>query len=262
MKGLLLALALVASLVRTTASAHAAPCQFVLGFEALHALAPTDIGDCTENQSFASNGDAQQHTTRGLMAWRKADNRTALTNGYTTWLNGTSGLATRLNTERFSWEADFGAPGTTAVPSVSLTVAGAAGGSTTGAISGAGGSVSAGNVTVSAPSGFSGSSTTAPPPSITAGSPAGPDLAALVACRNAAINLSLTGGLEPAGSASLSALLKMCDNPPQKPFPPVSLIMHCYTGSFDTMLGKPASKVNSADLMAMLNHCADNGTPA
>ena len=83
----------------------AATCQFILGFKSLHDLDPADIGDCTENQAFASNGDAQQHTTKGLMAWRKADNWTAFTNGYTTWINGPDGLVNRLNTDRFPWEA-------------------------------------------------------------------------------------------------------------------------------------------------------------
>jgi hypothetical protein len=89
------------------AGAQAAPgCQFILGFKTLHDLDAGDIGDCTDNQVFAANGDAQQHTVAGLMAWRKADNWTAFTNGYWTWINGPSGLAKRLNTQRFSWEAN------------------------------------------------------------------------------------------------------------------------------------------------------------
>jgi len=87
------------------ALAQAAPCQFVLGFKALHDLDTPDIGDCQDNQAFAANGDAQQHTTKGLMAWRKADNWTAFTNGYMTWINGPNGLVSRLNTDRFPWEA-------------------------------------------------------------------------------------------------------------------------------------------------------------
>lgn len=114
----LASLALLASmLVPPTAAAQAAPagCQFVLGFKTLHDLDPQDIGDCLDNQSYAANGDAQQHTLRGLMAWRKADNWTAFTNGYTTWLNGPSGLVNRLNTDRFPWEKDTAAaPASTA----------------------------------------------------------------------------------------------------------------------------------------------------
>ncbi|HEX6513522.1 MAG TPA: hypothetical protein VF157_14560 [Chloroflexota bacterium] len=91
----------------TVASAQTAgPCQYVLGFKTLHDLDPGDIGDCQENQSFAPNGDAQQHTSKGLMAWRKVDNWTAFTNGYMTWINGPAGLASRLNTQRLSWEAN------------------------------------------------------------------------------------------------------------------------------------------------------------
>ena len=41
------------------------------------------------------------------MAWRKADNWTAFTDGYRTWLNGPNGLVQRLNTMRFEWEADY-----------------------------------------------------------------------------------------------------------------------------------------------------------
>src|SRR5438270_11089641 len=91
-----------------------APCQFVLGFKTLHDLAPADVGDCLDNQASAANGDALQHTTKGLMAWRKADNWTAFTNGYETWINGPAGLARPLNTERFTWDA--AAPAAAAAP--------------------------------------------------------------------------------------------------------------------------------------------------
>jgi hypothetical protein len=85
-------------------------CQFVLGFKTLHDLLPSDAGDCLEDQSFASDGDAQQRTSKGLMAWRKADNTTAFTNGFKTLLLGPDGLASRLNSDRFSWEAPAPAP--------------------------------------------------------------------------------------------------------------------------------------------------------
>ncbi len=88
------------------APAAVGACQYILGFKSLHDLDVSDTGDCTENQAFAANGDAQQHTTAGLMAWRKADNWTVFTNGYWTWINGPNGLATRLNTERFTGEAN------------------------------------------------------------------------------------------------------------------------------------------------------------
>jgi uncharacterized protein len=80
------------------------PCQFVLGFKALHDQLATMVGDCKQDQHFATNGDAQQDTTGGLMVWRKLDNWTAFTDGFQTWVNGPLGLQQRLNTERFDWE--------------------------------------------------------------------------------------------------------------------------------------------------------------
>lgn len=104
----LAAVALIVSLfTASSAFAQSAPgCRFILGFATLHSLDPADIGDCTDNQAFAANGDALQHTTNGLLVWRKLDNWTAFTNGYQTWINGPSGLAERLNTQRFRWEAN------------------------------------------------------------------------------------------------------------------------------------------------------------
>jgi len=87
------------------AAQQAPGCQFVLGFKTLHDLIPADVGDCLENQGFGDNGDALQHTGKGLLVWRKADNWTAFTNGYNTWINGPNGVAKRLNTDRFPWEA-------------------------------------------------------------------------------------------------------------------------------------------------------------
>ncbi len=82
-----------------------APCQFVLGFAALHDAIPAEVGDCLDNQTFAPNGNGEQRTTKGLMVWRKADNWTAFTNGYATWVNGPNGLQRRLNTECFPFES-------------------------------------------------------------------------------------------------------------------------------------------------------------
>lgn len=88
----------------------AADCQFILGFAALKALidaaaGPDKVGACLENQRFnPENGDALQQTTGGLLVWRKADNWTAFTDGYRTWINGPHGLQARLNTEQFEWE--------------------------------------------------------------------------------------------------------------------------------------------------------------
>ncbi|HLQ35827.1 MAG TPA: hypothetical protein VK457_24325 [Chloroflexota bacterium] len=110
MKRLVISLALLASFaLPATAAAQTAPapCQFVLGFKALHDLDANDVGDCIDSQFLAQgNGDQQQHTTKGLMAWRKSDNWTAFTNGYKTWINGPNGLVSRLNSDRFPWEKD------------------------------------------------------------------------------------------------------------------------------------------------------------
>jgi hypothetical protein len=93
------------------AHALAAPCQFVLGFAQM-AAAVAEVGQCKEDQHFAPNGDAQQATTGGLLAWRKADNGTAFTDGYRTWLMGPHGLQRRLNTEQFAWEQQAVSPPT------------------------------------------------------------------------------------------------------------------------------------------------------
>ncbi len=108
-KRLLAAIGIVLSLVTATPvsaqqSAPAPACQFVLGFAVLEQAVP-QVGECQENQHFADNGDAQQQTVGGLLVWRKADNWTAFTDGYRTWLNGPNGIQQRLNTERFPWEA-------------------------------------------------------------------------------------------------------------------------------------------------------------
>ena len=67
------------------------------------------VGECLDNEHYNAIGDSNQHTTGGLLAWRKADNWTAFTDGYRTWVNGPNGLQQRLNTERFEWEADYAA---------------------------------------------------------------------------------------------------------------------------------------------------------
>lgn len=86
---------------------RAETCTFVLGFKTLHDLIPDVVGNCVVDEHHnPANGDALQETTRGLLVWRKADNFTAFTDGYRTWVNGPLGLQVRLNTERFAWEAD------------------------------------------------------------------------------------------------------------------------------------------------------------
>lgn len=85
---------------------QAAGCRFVMGFAQLRQLIGAEkVGDCLENERAAANGDAVQRTSGGLLVWRKADNFTAFTDGYRSWVNGPNGLQSRLNTEKFDWEA-------------------------------------------------------------------------------------------------------------------------------------------------------------
>ena len=91
-------------------AAAAAECKFVLGFATLKTLIKLSegqdkVGACLENERFDPvRGEALQQTTGGLLVWHKADNWTAFTDGYRTWVNGPSGLQSRLNTEQFDWE--------------------------------------------------------------------------------------------------------------------------------------------------------------
>ena len=90
----------------SAAATPAAPCHFQLGFAALQGLIPAIVGACLDDETYAANGDSLQHTMKGLLVWRKADNFTALTDGYHSWVNGPNGLEERLNSERFAWEAN------------------------------------------------------------------------------------------------------------------------------------------------------------
>lgn len=91
-----------------TSTVSAADCEFRLGFKTLRDLIGHEIvGECLENEHYNAIGDSNQHTTGGLLAWRKADNWTAFTDGYWTWINGPQGLVKRLNTDRYTWEADY-----------------------------------------------------------------------------------------------------------------------------------------------------------
>ena len=100
-----LALAMAATWAGTAHAQTTPSCQFGLGFKTLHDMDAADVGDCLDSQVYVANGDAQQHTSKGLLVWRKADNWTAFTNGYKTWINGPQGLVSRLNTDHFPWEA-------------------------------------------------------------------------------------------------------------------------------------------------------------
>ena len=111
----------VVLMILSEGTLHAANCEFRLGFKTIRDLIGHDIvGECLENEHYNEIGDSNQQTTGGLMAWRKADNWTAFTDGYRTWINGPNGLVMRLNTERFDWEADV-RPETTPAPTVALT---------------------------------------------------------------------------------------------------------------------------------------------
>lgn len=105
-----LALLILALLVQGLAApARAAPadCEFVLGFQTLRAAIADVLGECLEDVRYdPDTGDAYQMTAAGMLFWRKADNHTAFTDGYRTWVMGPEGLQVRLNTERFEWEVE------------------------------------------------------------------------------------------------------------------------------------------------------------
>ena len=104
-------LAILLALPARPAAAQSSACGFALGFKAIVDQIPELVGRCLEDEHFnTANGNAEQRTTAhhgqgGLLVWRKADNWTAFTDGYWTWVNGPNGLQQRLNAERFSWEA-------------------------------------------------------------------------------------------------------------------------------------------------------------
>gem|GEM_PF-5407746 len=98
---------LLGSFAGATGAQAASACHFQLGFATLAALIPQQSGQCTDNEARNPvNGDALQHSTNGLLVWRKLDNWTAYTNGFMTWINGPAGVQSRLNGQRFSWEAN------------------------------------------------------------------------------------------------------------------------------------------------------------
>ncbi len=94
----------------------------MLGFKTLQGLIGHEtVGGCLENEHYNATGDSVQQTTGGLLVWRKADNWTAFTDGYRTWINGPNGLEQRLNTERFEWEPDYAPGGGIATPTPAPT---------------------------------------------------------------------------------------------------------------------------------------------
>ena len=74
--------AVLLPLLQTAPAVHAEGCQFALGFAALHSALPDTVGACVDNQTFSAEGDAVQHTTRGLLTWRKSDSVTSFSDGY------------------------------------------------------------------------------------------------------------------------------------------------------------------------------------
>ena len=125
------ALGLAGSLLAPAAAIHAqsASCQYVLGFATV-ATSVSQVGSCLDNQNFAPNGDAVQHTSGGMLVWRKADNWTAFTDGYHTWINGPNGVQERLNTDRFDWEGNAPASSPAATPAPAPAAPPATGSST------------------------------------------------------------------------------------------------------------------------------------
>jgi hypothetical protein len=98
------------------ANAGAPACQFKLGFAVLDQALGARVGACLDDESYNGNGDSVQHAAGGLLVWRRADNWTAFTDGYQTWVNGPNGIQRRLNTERFAWEGSEPAPVAQAIP--------------------------------------------------------------------------------------------------------------------------------------------------
>jgi hypothetical protein len=102
---LVLAFVLFLPLLAAPSPAHAANCSFVLGFKSLDDALGGVVGQCVVDEHHnPANGDGLQETTNGLLVWRKADNWTAFTDGYHTWINGPFGIVKRLNTACFAWE--------------------------------------------------------------------------------------------------------------------------------------------------------------
>jgi len=69
----------------------AGACQFVLGFGAFADHLPLVMGQCLDDEQHdLASGDALQHTTTGLLVWRKADNFTAFTAVDGTWIKASA----------------------------------------------------------------------------------------------------------------------------------------------------------------------------
>jgi hypothetical protein len=117
--------ALAVQLAAPTGAAAQSACGFKLGFRAIADQLPERVGSCLEDEHFnPANGDAVQKTSGGLLVWRKADNFTAFTDGYRSWVNGPFGLQQRLNSEKFAWEQGAPAASGCAVGEAAVTFEG------------------------------------------------------------------------------------------------------------------------------------------
>ena len=83
-------------------------CDFTLGFAAVRdLLSPAVVGDCVENERFiAGNGNSEQRTTNGMLAYTALYGYVRFIGSDTTWIVGPEGLVQRPNNERFEWEGD------------------------------------------------------------------------------------------------------------------------------------------------------------
>lgn len=86
------------------APVSAAGCEIVLGFKTLAGAVPA-VGVCLDDAVYDADG-ARQHTTGGLLVWRRADGFTAFTDGANTWVMEPHGVQRRPNQDRFCWEPD------------------------------------------------------------------------------------------------------------------------------------------------------------
>ena len=87
-------------------ASYAQGCEYKLGFADIYNQIPQIVGPCVTNEMYDAQGNSNQMTANGMMQWRKADNFTAFTDGYRSWVNGPCGLEMRLNSQRFPWEAN------------------------------------------------------------------------------------------------------------------------------------------------------------
>jgi outer membrane protein assembly factor BamB len=113
-------------------AASSPQCQFQFGFATLHRLVPSHVGTCLDNAQYNPvTGDAQQHTTGGLLVWRRVTNLASFTDGQTTWLLGPSGFQSRPNAQRLpgevAWPTYLGNPERTGADANSAVSPGNAG---------------------------------------------------------------------------------------------------------------------------------------